>query len=153
MEVFIEIWRSAESTERVASQGKVIPVRLLCIMQVLGQNANGTHDCLAHIKASRSLNDAVDHDVDFPAEHPVQRLGLERLRDAVPRQDELSVGALKDWGEQSQQGRAHQCRARPLSSTSNKHRRLFKACLVKHHGFYSHPNYLVQKYLRRDFIF
>lgn len=77
---------------------KVIPVRLLCIMQVLGQNANGTHDCLAHIKASRSLDDAVDHDVDFPAEHPVQRLQLQRLRDAVPRQDELSVGALKDWG-------------------------------------------------------
>lgn len=96
MEVFIEFKHSAESAERVASQEKIIPVRLLCIMQVLGQNANGTHDCLAHIKALRSLDEAVDHDVDFPAEHPVQGLGLERLRNAVPRQDELSVGTLKD---------------------------------------------------------
>lgn len=71
-------------------------------MQMLGQNANGTHDRLAHIKVSRSLDDAVDHDVDFPAEHLVQRLGLAWLRNAVPRLDELSVGALKDWGEQSQ---------------------------------------------------
>lgn len=76
--------------------GEVIPVRLLCIMQVLGQDANGTHDRLAHVKAPHPLDDALDHDVGFPAEHPVQRLGLERLRDAVPRQDELSVGALED---------------------------------------------------------
>lgn len=97
MEVFIEFRHSAESAERVEYvREKVTPVRLLCIMQVLGQNANGTHDCLAHIKASRSLDDTLDHDVDFPAEHLVQRLGFERLRDAVPRQDELSVGALKD---------------------------------------------------------
>lgn len=96
MEVFIEFRHSAESAERVESEEKVLPVRLLCIMQVLGQNANGAHDCLAHIKAACSLDDTLDHDVDFPAEHPVQRLQLQRLGDAVPRQDELSVGALKD---------------------------------------------------------
>lgn len=71
-------------------------------MQMLRQNANGTHDRLAHVKVSRSLDDAADHHVHLPAEHPVQRLGLARLRDAVPRQDELSVGTLKDWGEQPQ---------------------------------------------------
>lgn len=79
-----------------SKSGKGKPVRLLCMMQVLRQNANRTHDCLAHIKASHSLDDAVDQDVHLPAEHQVQRLGLERLGDAVPRQDELSVGALKD---------------------------------------------------------
>lgn len=92
----MEFRGSAESAERVARQAKVLPVRLLCIMQVLGQNADGTHDRLAHIKALRSLDDAVDHHIHFPAEHEAQRLGLQRLRDAVPRQDELSVGALKD---------------------------------------------------------
>lgn len=63
---------------------------------MLGQNANGTHDGLAHIEVSRPLDDAVNHDVRLAAQHAVQRLGLAWLRDAVPRQDELSVGALKD---------------------------------------------------------
>lgn len=96
MEAFIAFRCSFESISKSSESGSVLPVRLFCVMQVLGENADGTHDCLAHIKASRSLDDAFDHDVHFPAEHPVQRLGLERLRDAVPRQDELSVGALKD---------------------------------------------------------
>lgn len=73
----------------------VLPVRLLCIMQVLSQNSNGAHDCLANIKVFHSLNDAVDYYVDFPAEHLVQRLALARLGNVVPRHEQLSVGALK----------------------------------------------------------
>lgn len=65
-------------------------------MQMLRQDANGPHDRLAHVKVPRSLDDAVDHHVHLPAEHPVQRLGLARLRDAVPGQDQLRVGAFKD---------------------------------------------------------
>ena len=64
-------------------------------MQVLGQNANGAHDRLANIKVPGPLNDPVDYEVDFPAEHLVQRLVLARLGNKVPRQDQLSVGALK----------------------------------------------------------
>lgn len=71
-------------------------------MQVLGQNPNGAHDRLAHIKVSGSLNDPADYEVEFPAEHLVQRLVLAGLGNGVPRQDQLSVGALKHWGEQSQ---------------------------------------------------
>lgn len=67
-------------------------------MQVLGENPNGAHDRLAHIKVPRSHDDAVDDCVDFPAEHLVQRLAQARLGNAVPRQDQLSVGALKHWG-------------------------------------------------------
>lgn len=58
------------------SRYSVLPVRLFCIMQVLGQNSNGAHDRLANIKVVHSLNDAVDDYVDFPAEHLVQRLVL-----------------------------------------------------------------------------
>lgn len=68
-------------------------------MQVLGQNTNGAHDRLANIKVFGSLNDPVDYEVDFPAEHPVQRLALTWLGNAVPRQDQLSVGALKHCRE------------------------------------------------------
>lgn len=64
-------------------------------MQVLGQNSNGAHNRLANIKVFGSLNDAVDYYVDFPDEHLVQRLLRTRLGDAVPRQDQLSVGALE----------------------------------------------------------
>lgn len=64
-------------------------------MQVLGENPNGAHDRLAHIKVPRSRDDAVDDCVDFPAEHLAQRLAGARLGNAVPRQDQLSVGALE----------------------------------------------------------
>lgn len=64
-------------------------------MQVLGQNSNGAHNRLANIKVFGSLNDAIDYYVDFPAKHLVQRLLRTRLGDAVPRQDQLSVDALK----------------------------------------------------------
>lgn len=64
-------------------------------MQVLSQNANGAHNRLANVKVFGSLNDPVDYEVNFPAEHLVQRLLLTRLGNAVPRQDQLSVGALK----------------------------------------------------------
>lgn len=84
------------------SRYSVLPVRLFCIMQVLGQNSNGAHDRLANIKVVHSLNDAVDDYVDFPAEHLVQRLVLAWLGNTVPRQDQLSVGTLKHWGEQAQ---------------------------------------------------
>lgn len=113
-------WESRKSSKVEEEKKKLIPVRLLCIMQVLGQNANRTHDCLAHIKPSRSLDEALDHDVGFPAERLMQRLGLERLRNAVPRQDELGVGALKDWGERSQRGHWRQWRARSATSNSKQ---------------------------------
>lgn len=74
---------------------KASPVRLLRIMQVLGQNPNGAHDCVGDIKVFGPFNDAVDYKVKFPAENLVQGLLLARLGDGVPRQDELSVGAFK----------------------------------------------------------
>lgn len=64
-------------------------------MQVLGQDTNGAHDGLAHIKVFGSLNDPVDYKVDLPAEHLVQRLVLAWLGNVVPRQDQLGVGALE----------------------------------------------------------
>lgn len=64
-------------------------------MQVLGQNPNGAHDCVGDIKVFGPFNDAVDYKVEFPAENLVQGLLLARLRDGVPRQDQLSVGAFK----------------------------------------------------------
>lgn len=64
-------------------------------MQVLGQNTNGAHYRLTNIKVSGSLNNAVDYEVELPAEHLVQRLVLAWLGNSVPRQDQLSVGALK----------------------------------------------------------
>lgn len=101
-------------------------------MQVLGQNSNGAHNHLANIKVFGSLNDAVDYYVDFPDEHLVQRLLRTRLGDAVPRQDQLSVGALKHWGEQPQKkfalapsSHAH------LQHIKHKDCSDFKACLVK----------------------
>lgn len=81
-------------------------------MQMLGQNANGAHHRLANIKVFGSLNDSVDYEVDLPAEHLVQRLALTWLRDVVPRQNQLSIGALKHCGEKQQhKGNSHQCRA------------------------------------------
>lgn len=74
-------------------------------MQVLCQNANGAHDRLANIKVFGSFNDSVDYEVDLPAEHLVQRLALTRLRDDVPRQNQLSVGALKHYEEYPQHKR------------------------------------------------
>lgn len=71
-------------------------------MQVLSQDTNGAHDRLANIKVFGSLNDPVDDEVELPAEHLVQRLVLAWLGDAVPRQDQLGVGALEHWGQQSQ---------------------------------------------------
>lgn len=68
-------------------------------MQVLGQNTDGAHDCLANIKVFGLLNNSVDYEVEFPAEHLVQRLLLTGLGNAVPRQNQLSVGALKHCGE------------------------------------------------------
>lgn len=64
-------------------------------MQVLGQNPNGAHHRLANIKVFGSLNDPVDYKVNLPAEHLVKRLTLRRLGNAIPRQDQLSVGALE----------------------------------------------------------
>lgn len=101
-------------------------------MQVLGQNSNGAHDRLAHIKVFRSRNDAVDYYVDFPAEHLVQRVVQAWFGDAVPRQDQLRVGTLKHCGEQSQ-------RKVTLAPSSHAHLQNikhsgcsgFKACWVK----------------------
>lgn len=64
-------------------------------MQVLSQNTNGAHRHLANIKVFASLNDAVDYEIKLLTEDLVQRLALAWLRNAVPRQDQLSVGALK----------------------------------------------------------
>lgn len=122
-------------------------------MQVLGQNSNGAHNRLANIKVFGSLNDAVDYYVDFPDEHLVQRLLRTRLGDAVPRQDQLSVGALKHWGEQPQKkfalapsSHAH------LQHIKHKDCSDFKACLVKFKlssffFFYSCPNYSFQNWI------
>lgn len=76
---------------------KPLPVRLLGVAQVLGEDPDGAHDRLAHIKVPRPLDDALDDCVDFPAEHLVQRLAQAQLGAAVPRQDQLSVGALEHW--------------------------------------------------------
>lgn len=76
---------------------KPLPVRLLGVAQVLGEDPDGAHDRLAHIKFPRPLDDALDDCVDFPAEHLVQRLAQAQLGAAVPRQDQLSVGALEHW--------------------------------------------------------
>lgn len=64
-------------------------------MQVLSQNTNAAHDRLANVEAFGSLDDAVDHKVELPAEHLVQGLAPTRLGDAVPRQEQLGVGALE----------------------------------------------------------
>lgn len=72
-----------------------VPVGLLSMMQVLGQNPNGAHHRLADVKVSGPLNDAVNYEVKLPAEQHVQRLVLAGLGDAVPGQDQPSVGTLK----------------------------------------------------------
>lgn len=64
-------------------------------MQVLSQNPNGAHHRLADIKVIGLLNDAVNYEVEFPAEHLMQRLVLAWFGNTVPRQDQLCVGALK----------------------------------------------------------
>lgn len=111
---------------------KVSPVRLLRIVQVLGQNPNGAYDSLANIKVFCSLNDPVNYKVKLPAEHLVQRLVLTWLKDTVPRQHQLSVGTLKHWWEQSQR----KITVAPSSHThlltiKLKHCSDLNACLVK----------------------
>lgn len=76
---------------------EALPVRLFGVVQVLGKDPDGAHDCLAHVEVSRPLDDALDDCVDFPAEHLVQRLLQAQLGGAVPRQDQLSVGAFEHW--------------------------------------------------------
>lgn len=76
-------------------------------MQVLGQNTNGAHDRLANIKVFGSVNDAVDYEVKFPAQHLVQRLVLSRLGNVVPGQDQLSIGALEHCEGSSKKKRNH----------------------------------------------
>lgn len=64
---------------------------------MLGEDPDGAHDRLAHIEVPRPLDDALDDGVHFPAQHLVQGLAQAQLGAAVPRPDQLSVGALEHW--------------------------------------------------------
>lgn len=81
-------------------------------MQVLGEDPDGAHDCLTDIEVSGPLDDALDDCVDFPAKHLVQRLVKAQLGGAVPRQDQLSVGALEHW-RYGGRGRKEQSQRKP----------------------------------------
>lgn len=76
------------------------PFRLLCIVQVLGEDANAAHTGSTEIKPLCPADEPIHNQVIFCLQGSMEGLATDVLRHTVPRDYGLCISALKHWDTQ-----------------------------------------------------